>query len=97
MSTTIVGRIIRFVAAPVAAAAFIGCAAVSCAAVANASPLADAPMGCVFTGGATQCQTPGNTQINADPSFFGFYPGQQYPYYGYFNRDGIGFHHHGFR
>jgi hypothetical protein len=38
------------------------------AAAIAAAPAASAdPMSCVSAGGATQCQTPGNVQINATP------------------------------
>ena len=67
MNATMSRSIIRFVAAPVAAAGIIGGAALGFSALANASTAA-APTACTYTGSATQCQTPGNVQINTEPS-----------------------------
>ena len=60
MNATMSRNLIRFVAAPVAAAGIMGGAALGFAALANAST----PPACTYTGSATQCQTPGNVQIN---------------------------------
>jgi hypothetical protein len=95
MNTTTSRKFIRFLAAPVAAAGIIGGAALSLSAVANASTVADPPA-CTFTGGATQCQTPGNVQINAQSGDVALYAAQQqYPFYGYGYGGGLLFHHRG--
>jgi hypothetical protein len=89
MNTTMSRNLIRFVAAPVAAAGIIGGAALSFPALANAS----APPACTFTGGATQCQTPGNVQINTQVGNAALYAAQQqYPFFGY-GYGGLLFHH----
>src|SRR5262249_43724683 len=90
MNTTMSRNLIRFVAAPIAAAGIVGGAALSFPAFANAST----PPACAFTGGATQCQTPGNVQINAQPSSAVLYAAQQqYPFFGYGYGGGLLFHH----
>ena len=61
-------NIIRFVAAPVAAAGIIGGAALGFSALANASTVAAAPTASTTdTGNATLYQTPGDVQINTQP------------------------------
>ena len=82
MNATMSRNLIRFVAAPVAAAGIMGGAALGFAALANAStPPATA---CTYTGSATQCQTPGNVQINTEPGNAALYAAQQqYPFFGY--------------
>ena len=91
MNATMSRKLIRFVATPVAAAGIIGGAALGFSAVANAST----PPACTFTGGATQCQTPGNVSINTETGNTGLYAGeQQYPF-GYGYGGGLLFHHRG--
>ena len=91
MNATMSRNLIRFVAAPVAAAGIIGGAALGFSAAANAST----PPPCTFTGSATQCQTPGNVQINTQPSNAGLYAAQQqHPFFGY-GYGGLLFHHRG--
>jgi hypothetical protein len=90
-------NLIRFVAAPVAAAGIIGGAAVGFSAIANASTVAAAPAVCTSTGSATQCQTPGNVQINTEPGNAALDAAQQqYPFFGY-GDGGLLFHHGGHR
>ncbi len=97
MNATMSRSIIRFVAAPVAAAGIIGGAALGFSALANAST-ADAPTACTYTGSATQCQTPGNVQINTEPSNAALDAAQQqYPFFGYGYEGGLLFHHRGNR
>ena len=94
MSTTISRNIVRFVAAPVAAAGIISGAALGFSALANASTVA-APAACTYTGNATQCQTPGNVQINTTPGNAALDAAQQqYPFFGY-GDGGLVFHHRG--
>jgi hypothetical protein len=94
MSTTISRNIVRFVAAPVAAAGIISGAALGFSALANASTVA-APAACTYTGNATQCQTPGNVQINTTPGNAALDAAQQqYPFFGYGYEGGLLFHHH---
>jgi hypothetical protein len=91
MNATMSRNLIRFVAAPVAAAGIMGGAALGFAALANAST----PPACTYTGSATQCQTPGNVQINTQPGNAALYAAQQqYPFYGY-GYGGLLFHHRG--
>lgn len=91
MNTTMSRIVIRFVAAPVAAAGIMGGAAFGFAALANAST----PPACTYTGSATQCQTPGNVQINTQPGDAAMYAAQQqYPFFGY-GDGGLLFHHRG--
>ena len=91
MNATMSRNLIRFVAAPVAAAGIMGGAALGFAALANAST----PPACTYTGSATQCQTPGNVQINAQPGYAALYAAQQqYPFFGY-GDGGLLFHHRG--
>jgi hypothetical protein len=103
--------LIRFVAAPVAAAGIIGGAAFGFSALANASTVdgpthgiglapvaAAAPTACTDTGNATQCQTPGNVQINTEPGNAALNAaGQQYPFFGYGYGGALLFHHGGNR
>jgi hypothetical protein len=92
MNATMSRNLIRLVAAPVAAAGIIGGAALGFSAVANAST----PPACAYTGGATQCQTPGNVQINTQPGITALYAAQQqYPFFGYGYGGGLLFHHGG--
>ena len=91
MNATMSRNLIRFVAAPVAAAGIIGGAALGFSAAANAST----PPPCTFTGNATQCQTPGNVQISTETGNAGLYAAQQqYPFFGY-GYGGLLFHHRG--
>ena len=91
MNATMSRNLIRFVAAPVAAAGIIGGAALGFSAAANAST----PPLCTFTGNATQCQTPGNVQISTETGNAGLYAAQQqYPFFGY-GYGGLLFHHRG--
>ena len=95
MNATTSRNLIRFVAAPIAAAGIIGGAALGFSALANASTAAAAPTACTYTGNATQCQTPGNVQINTEPDYAGLYAAQQqYPFFGY-GDGGLLFHHRG--
>jgi len=97
MNATMSRSIIRFVAAPVAAAGIIGGAALGFSALANASTAA-APTACTYTGSATQCQTPGNVQINTEPGNAALDAAQQqYPFFGYGYEGGLLFHHRGNR
>ena len=97
MNATMSRSIIRFVAAPVAAAGIIGGAALGFSALANASTAA-APTACTYTGSATQCQTPGNVQINTEPGSAAQYAAQQqYPFFGYGYEGALLFHHRGNR
>ena len=97
MNATMSRNLIRFVAAPVAAAGIIGGAALGFSALANASTVA-APMACTYTGNATQCQTPGNVQINTEPGNAALDAAQQqYPFFGYGYEGGLLFHHRGNR
>jgi len=91
MNTTMSRNLMRVVAAPVAAAAIIGGAAVSLSAVANAAT----PPTCTFTGSTTQCQTPGNVQINTETGDAGQYAAQQQYPFGYGYGGGLLFHHRG--
>src|SRR3954452_24077151 len=94
MNTTMSRNLIRFVAAPVAAAGIIGGAALGFSALANASTAAAAPTACTYTGNATQCQTPGNVQINTVPDNAGLDAAQQqYPFFGYGYEGALLFHH----
>ena len=96
MNATISRNLIRFVAAPVAAAGIMGGAALGFSALANASTTAAAPMACAYTGDATQCQTPGNAQINTEPGYAALYAAQQqYPFFGYGYDGALLFHHGG--
>ena len=98
MNTTMSRNLIRFVAAPVAAAGIIGGAALGFSALANASTVAAAPTACTYTGSATQCQTPGNVQLNTEPGNALLYAAQQqYPFFGYGYEGALLFHHHGNR
>ena len=93
MNATMARNLIRFVAAPVAAAGIIGGAAVGFSAIANASTVE-----CTYTGNATQCQTPGNVQINTEPGNAALDAAQQqYPFFGYGYEGGLLFHHGGDR
>jgi hypothetical protein len=95
MNATMSRNIIRFVAAPVAAAGIIGGAALGFSALANASTVAAAPTACTYTGNATQCQTPGNVQITTEPGNAALDAAQQqYPFFGY-GDGGLLFHHRG--
>lgn len=97
MTATMSRILIRFVAAPVAAAGILG-GALGLAAVANASTVAAAPTACAYTGSATLCQTPGNAQIDTEPDYAALYAGQQqYPFFGYGYDGGLLFHHRGTR
>ena len=94
MNATMSRNLIRFVAAPVAAAGMMGGAALGFAALANAST----PPACTYTGSATQCQTPGNVQINTQPGNAALYAAQQqYPFFGYGYEGALLFHHGGHR
>ncbi len=98
MNATMSRNIIRFVAAPVAAAGIISGAALGFSALANASTVAAAPTACTYTGDATQCQTPGNVQINTEPDPAALYAAQQqYPFFGYGYDGALLFHHRGNR
>ena len=98
MNATMSRNIIRFVAAPVAAAGIIGGAALGFSALANASTAAAATTACTYTGDATQCQTPGNVQINTEPGNAALYAAQQqYPFFGYGYEGALLFHHRGNR
>ena len=98
MNATMSRNIIRFVAAPVAAAGIIGGAALGFSALANASTPAGAPTACTYTGNATQCQTPGNVQINTEPGSASLNAAQQqYPFFGYGYEGALLFHHRGDR
>ena len=99
MNATMSRNLIRFVAAPVAAAGIMGGAALGFSALANASTVAAAPMASTTdTGNATQCQTPGNVQINTEPGSAALYAAQQqYPFFGYGYEGGLLFHHGGHR
>ena len=96
MNATMSRNLIRFVAAPVAAAGIMGGAALGFAALANASTVAAAPTASTqYTGSATQYQTPGNVQINTQPGNAALYAAQQqYPFFGY-GYGGLLFHHRG--
>jgi len=97
MTATMSRHLIRFVAAPVAAAGILG-GALGVAAVANASTVAAAPTGCAYTGSATLCQTAGNAQIDAEPDYAAMYAAQQqYPFFGYGYDGALLFHHRGTR
>ena len=98
MNATMSRNLIRFVAAPVAAAGILGGAALGFSALANASTVAAAPTACTYTGNATQCQTPGNVQINSEPGYAGLDAAQQqYPFFGYGDEGALLFHHGGHR
>ncbi len=98
MNATMPRNIIRLVAAPVAAAGIIGGAALGFSALANASTVAAPPTACTYTGNATQCQTPGNVQINTEPGSAAQYAAQQqYPFFGYGYEVALLFHHRGNR
>jgi hypothetical protein len=98
MNATMSRNLIRFVAAPVAAAGIIGGAALGFSAHANASTAAAAPTACTYTGNATQCQTPGNVQINTEPDDAALDAAQQqYPFFGYGYEGALLFHHGGHR
>jgi hypothetical protein len=93
MNATMSRNLIRFVAAPLAAAGIIGGAGLGFSALANASTTA-----CTYTGNATQCQTPGNVQINTEPGSAAQYAAQQqYPFFGYGYEGALLFHHRGNR
>jgi hypothetical protein len=88
-------KLIRFVAAPVAAASIMG-AAVGFSALANASTVEAAPAVCTYTGNGTQCQTPGNVQVSTEPNYAALDAAQQqYPFFGYGYNGGLLFHQHG--
>jgi hypothetical protein len=98
MNATMSRNLIRFVAAPVAAAGIIGGAALGFSALANASTTAAAPTACTYTGNATQCQTPGNVQITTEPGYAALDAAQQqYPFFGYGYEGALLFHHGGHR
>jgi hypothetical protein len=98
MNTTMSRNLIRFIAAPVAAAGIMGGAALGFSALANASTTADASPACAYTGSATQCQTPGNVQITTEANYAALDAAQlQYPFFGYGYNGGLLFHHHGNR
>jgi len=96
MNATMSRNIIRFVAAPVAAAGIIGGAALGFSALANASTVAAAPTASTTdTGNATLYQTPGDVQINTQPGIAAQDAAQQqYPFCGY-GDGGLLFHHRG--
>lgn len=97
MNATMSRNIIRFVAAPIAAAGMLGGVALGFSALANAST-ADAPAACTYTGSSTQCQTPGNVQINSQPGIAALDAAQQqYPFFGYGYEGALRFHHRGHR
>ena len=94
MNATMSRNLIRFVAAPVAAAGIIGGAALGFSALANAST----PPACTYTGSGTQCQTPGNVQITTQPGNAAMDAAQQqYPFFGYGYEGALLFHHGGHR
>ena len=95
MNATMSHNIIRFVAAPVAAAGIISGAALGFSALANASTVAPAPTASTTdTGNATLYQTPGNVQINTQPGIAAQDAAQQqYPFFGYGYEGGLLFHH----
>jgi len=94
MNATMSSNLIRFVAAPLAAAGIIGGAALGFSALANASTAT----ACTYTGNATQCQTPGNVQINTEPGSAAQYAAQQqYPFFEYGYEGALLFHHRGNR
>ena len=94
MTATMSRNLIRFVAAPIAAAGIISGAALGFSALANASTAAAPPTACTYTGNATQCQTPGNVQINTEPDYAALYAAQQQnPFFGYGYEGGLLFHH----
>ena len=94
MNATMSRNLIRFVAAPVAAAGIIGGAALGFSALANAST----PPPCTYTGSGTQCQTPGNVQITTEPGYAALDAAQQqYPFFGYGYEGALLFHHGGHR
>ena len=98
MNATMSRNLIRFIAAPVAAAGILGGAALGFSALANASTVAAASPTCAYTGSATQCQTPGNVQITTEPGNAALDAAQQqYPFFGYGYGGGLLFHHHGHR
>ena len=97
MNATMSRNIIRFVAAPIAAAGMLGGAALGFCALANASTAVEPPA-CTYTGSSTQCQTPGNVQINSQPGIAALDAAQQqYPFFGYGYEGGLRFHHRGHR
>lgn len=98
MNPTMSRTLIRFVAAPAAAAGLL-VGALGLAAVANASTFPAAPTACTFTGSSTLCQTPGNAQIDIEPDSVPLYAAQQqYPFFGYgYNGGGLLFHDRGTR
>lgn len=68
-------------------------AGAAAAAIAAAPAAAADPMSCVSAGGSTQCQTPGNVQINTTPplqsagAFGPYYFGNTYgPFFSYSSR-----------
>ena len=97
MNATMSRKLIRFIAAPVAAAGIMGGAALGFSALANASTTAAAPAVCTYTGNGTQCQTPGNVQITTEPSNAVLDAQQQYPFFGYGYEGALLFHHGGHR
>ena len=99
MNATMSRNIIRFVAAPIAAAGIIGGAALGFSALANASTVAAAPTASTTdTGNATLYQTPGNVQINTEPGNAALDAAQQqYPFFGYGYEGALLFHHGGHR
>jgi len=95
MNATMSRNIIRFVAAPVAAAGIIGGAAVGFSALANATVAAAPTASTTDTGNATLYQTPGDVQINTQPGIAAQDAAQQqYPFFGY-GDGGLLFHHRG--
>src|SRR5258707_14543887 len=88
MNATMSRNIIRFVAAPVAAAGIIGGAALGFSALANASTVAAAPTASTTdTGNATPYHTPGDVQINTQPGIAAQDAAQQqYALFGYCDR-----------
>ena len=97
MNATKSRNLIRFIAAPVAAAGIMGGAALGFSALANASTTAAASPACAYTGNATQCQTLGNVQITTEPSNAVLDAQQQYPFFGYGYEGALLFHHGGHR
>jgi len=96
MNATMSRNLIRFIAAPVAAAGIMGGAALGFSALANASTTPDASPACAYTGNATQCQTPGNVQISTEPSSAVLDAAQQqYPFFGDGYEGDLLFHHGG--